>query len=145
MSANEGSGVQFRSLSLHHTAPLSTPKNFQGQNTSSTSIKITWGDVPKELIHGILLGFHVACKSDDNGSDRHFKDLVRTEHKWTFRRLRKYRNYSCQLRAYTNFGIGNWSEKLVISTDEDGMFIEGERKICTLIKEFALVVGSFFI
>ena len=103
-------------------APSNPPVNFQGHNTSSTSIKLTWGDVPKDFIHGILLGFHVACERVSNVSDRHSDDIsVPTKHDWTFKGLQKYRNYRCWLRAYNNFGIGNWSEKLVISTDEDGM------------------------
>ena len=100
--------------------------NFQGQNTSSTSIKLTWGDVPKDLIHGILLGFQVGCERVGSMSNRHFADLAPTNHDWKFSGLEKYRNYSCQLRAYNNFGMGNWSEKLVISTNEDGTFIKGE-------------------
>ena len=54
-------------------------------------------------------------------SDRHFEALVPTKHNWTFGGLHKYTNYTCRLRAYNNFGTGNWSEELVISTDEDGM------------------------
>ncbi|XP_078364006.1 uncharacterized protein LOC144648262 [Oculina patagonica] len=99
--------------------PSSPPANFRGHNTSSTSIKLTWGDVSKDLIHGILLGFHVACERVSNVSDRHVKHLGPTEHNWTFKRLHKYRNYSCWLRAYNNYRNGTWSEKLVISTDED--------------------------
>ena len=48
-------------------------------------------------------------------------DLPLGNHSCVFRELEKYRNYSCCLRAYNNFGNSTWSEKLVISTDEDGM------------------------
>ena len=121
---------KFQFSYLYHTAPSSPPVNFSGHNTSSTSIKLTWGDVPKALIYGILVGFHITCERVNNVSDRHIQDLTPTKHEWTFIGLKKYRNYSCQLRAYNNFGDGNWSEKLVISTDEDGMFTEdGEKTI----------------
>lgn len=86
---------------------------------SSTSIKVNWGDVPKSLIHGVLLGFHLACERP-NMSDRHFVDLSPAEHNWVFKMLHKYRNYSCYLRAYNNYGNGTWSKELVVSTDEDG-------------------------
>ena len=43
------------------SVPSSPPSNFSGHNLSSTSIQVTWGDVPKSSIRGILLGFHVAC------------------------------------------------------------------------------------
>ncbi|KAL9976279.1 hypothetical protein ACROYT_G013562 [Oculina patagonica] len=95
------------------------PANFRGHSGSSTSIKLTWGDVPKDHIHGVLLGFHVACERMGNVSDRHFENLGPTENNWTFQGLQKYKNYSCQLRAHNNYGNGAWSEELVISTDED--------------------------
>ncbi|KAL9976276.1 hypothetical protein ACROYT_G013559 [Oculina patagonica] len=98
--------------------PSSPPINFRGHNMSSTSIKLTWGDVPKDLIHGILLGFHVVCKRLKT-SDSPFADLLPAEHEWVFEGLQKYRNYSCRLRAYNNYGNGTWSEELDISTDDD--------------------------
>ncbi|KAL9976277.1 hypothetical protein ACROYT_G013560 [Oculina patagonica] len=98
--------------------PSSPPTNFRGHNMSSTSIKLTWEDVPKDLIHGVFLGYHVVCERP-NTLDRHFVDLSPSEHKWVSEGLQKYTNYSCWLRAYNNYGNGTWSEELVILTDED--------------------------
>lgn len=89
---------------------------------SSTSINVTWGDVPKPLINGILLGFYVACERP-NTSDTHLVDLSPIEHSWVFKGLEKFSNYSCWLRAHNNFGNGTWSEELIILTDEDGMLM----------------------
>ena len=52
---------------------------------------------------------------------------------WDFKGLEKFTNYSCWLRAFNNFGNGTWSKELVVSTDEDGKFIEGGRSISRLI------------
>ncbi|XP_078365666.1 uncharacterized protein LOC144649949 isoform X2 [Oculina patagonica] len=98
--------------------PSSPPGDFRGHNLSSTSIKVNWGNVPKPLVHGVLLGFHVACERR-NKSDSHFVELSPVEHNWVFKGLQKYRNYSCWLRAYNNYGNGTWSKELVILTDED--------------------------
>ena len=53
----------------------------------------------------------------------HIVHLSPAERSWVFKGLQKFSNYSCWLRAYNNFGNGNWSEELVISTNEDGMLI----------------------
>ena len=107
-------------LPFYSTAPSSPPADFRGQNSSSTSIQLFWGDVPKVSINGILLGFHVACRRQ-NSSEIHFKDLGDGVKRYEFKRLEKFTNYSCRLRAYNNFGNGTWSGEVVILTDEDGM------------------------
>lgn len=107
---------------LYSTAPSSPPADFRGHNSSSTSIQIFWGDVPKPSVNGILLGFRATCERH-NSSDRHFKVLGTGERHWEFKGLEKYMNYSCYVRAFNSFGNGNRSEKLVISTDEDGMLL----------------------
>ncbi|XP_068721575.1 uncharacterized protein [Montipora capricornis] len=99
-------------------APSSPPSDFRGHNLSSTSIQVNWEDIPKSSVNGILLGFHVACDLV-NCSEGQVMDLPRENHSFVFRGLEKYKNYSCCLRAYNNFGNGSWSEELVISTDED--------------------------
>ena len=110
-----------------HTAPASPPADFHGHSLSSTSIRISWGDVPNHLVNGILLGFYVLCKRS-NSSVRHFVDVASEKRKWEFKGLQKFTNYSCCLRAYNNFGNGSWSKELVISTDEDGMLKVGSRR-----------------
>ena len=77
----------------------------------------------------------MACKRP-NTSDRHFVDLSPAEHTWVLNGLHIYRNYSCWLRAYNNYGNGTWSKELVISTDEDGMLIEeGVSRIKSMIDD----------
>ena len=117
---------------LFHLAPSSPPADFRGHNLSSTRIKVFWGDVPKHSIHGILIGFHVACEKLDF-TDEHFVDTKSEHHKCEFRGMEKYTNYSCRLRAYNNFGNGTWSKQLVISTDEDGMW--KIRSVCLLLEK----------
>lgn len=78
-------------------------------------------------------------------SDRHFKNLTTTKRDWRFEKLQKYRNYSCQLRAYNNFGIGNWSGRLVISTDEDGKYSQVTKAYCKSLYECKIELkNSFF-
>ena len=101
------------------SAPSSPPLNFRGYNLSSTSIKVTWGDVPKSSVNGILLGYHVTCILSNSSEVPKIESLKK--HSGVLSGLKKYRNYTCSVRAYNNFGNGTWSEKLVISSDEDGM------------------------
>ncbi|KAK2556836.1 Cell adhesion molecule Dscam2, partial [Acropora cervicornis] len=98
-------------------APSSPPLDFRGYNLSSTSIKVTWGDVPKSSVNGILLGYHVTCILSNSSEVPKIESLKK--HSGVLSGLKKYRNYTCSVRAYNNFGNGTWSEKLVISTDED--------------------------
>ena len=112
-------GTLFFFLSLHHKAPLNTPANFRGHSLNSTSIELSWGQVPKYLRYGTVLGFHLACLRL-HSREEHSVNLPSVQLNWMFKGLRKFTSYSCRLRAYDRFGNGTWSEKLVISTDEDG-------------------------
>ena len=101
------------------SAPSSPPLDFRGYNLSSTSIMVTWGDVPKSSVNGIVLGYHVTCILSNSSEAPKIESPK--NHNGVFRGLKKYRRYTCSVRAYNNFGNGTWSEKLVISTAEDGM------------------------
>ncbi|CAH3161246.1 unnamed protein product [Porites lobata] len=98
-------------------APLNPPANFRGHSLNSTSIELSWGQVPKYLRYGTVLGFHLACLRL-HSTEEHSVNLPSAQLNWMFKGLRKFTSYSCRLRAYDRFGNGTWSEKLVI-TDED--------------------------
>ena len=111
-----------------YIAPSSPPNDFRGHNLSSTSVVVSWGNVPKSSRNGLLLGFHVVCKKR-NSTDKHFAGIKFGSHRWEFKGLKKFTNYSCRLRAYNTFGNGTWSQQLEISTDEDGMSVNRENSV----------------
>lgn len=113
-------GTLFFFYSLYYKAPLDPPANFRGHSLNSRSIELSWGQVPKYLRYGTVLGFHLACLRL-NSTEEHSVNLPSAKLNWMFKGLRKFTSYSCRLRAYDRFGNGTWSKKLVISTDEDGM------------------------
>lgn len=115
---NETLGWEYCNVSrCAKEAPSSPPLDFRGYNLSSTSIMVTWGDVPKSSVNGIVLGYHVTCILSNSSEAPKIESLK--NHNGVFRGLKKYRRYTCSVRAYNNFGNGTWSEKLVISTAED--------------------------
>lgn len=113
-------GTLFFFLTLCHTAPLNPPANFRGHSFNSRSIKLSWGQVPKHLRYGTVLGFHLACRRL-HSTEEHSVNVSYGQLECIFKELRKFTNYSCRLRAYNRFGNGKWSKQVVISTDEDGM------------------------
>ncbi|XP_044175659.1 uncharacterized protein LOC114960826 isoform X2 [Acropora millepora] len=115
---NETLGWEYCNVSrCAKEAPSSPPLDFRGYNVSSTSIMVTWGDVPKSSVNGVVLGYHVTCTLSNSSEAPKIESLK--NHNGVFTGLKEYRRYTFSVRAYNNFGNGTWSEKLVISTDED--------------------------
>ena len=110
----------FYSLSL--TEPNAPPTNVRGQNTSSTSILVKWGDVPAADQNGIILSYTVTYTAIPDGSPQ-TKVVNAPATDTTLTGLNKFTTYSIIVFASTSKGVGNVSEPTVVITDEDGKLL----------------------
>ena len=103
---------------LCYSAPNAPPSNVQGQNTSSTSILVQWGDVPSADQNGIILSYTVGYTVLPGGSEQ--TKVVNTQATdTTLTGLNEFTNYSITVLASTSKGGGNISEPIIVITDED--------------------------
>ena len=104
----------YQDLVLHH-------KMYTGQNSSSTSILVTWDEVPADQQNGFITNYTIAYHSqteNDNGSvlagpDDRQKNLTN---------LQEYVNYNITVFASTVKGNGPASDPVIVRTDQDGKF-----------------------
>ena len=98
--------------------PGAPPENVTGQNSSSTSILVTWDEVPADQQNGIITGYTITYHSqteNDNGSVQVNSSVRQTE----LTDLKKYVNYNITVLASTVEGDGPASVPIVVRTDED--------------------------
>ena len=92
-----------------------------GHNTSSTSVSVMWGHVPKVHQNGIILNYTITYQSltqnhNDNVTvhwDKHQTELTG---------LKKFVNYSITVFASTVKGNGPATHPVFVSTDQDSKF-----------------------
>ena len=101
-------------------APQVTPMAFQGFNSSSTSIVLSWDPIPPEQVAGILRNFHITYRPLDTADNTTYNiTLPITELTFEITNLRKYTNYSFDIKGATKF-IGAATEPIIVTTDQDG-------------------------
>ena len=92
-----------------------------GQNTSSTSISVSWEEVQAELRNGIITGYTITYQSlteNDNG----FVTAGPDDHQAILTGLKEFVQYTILVFASTVKGIGPPSV-LVFRTDQDGKWL----------------------
>ena len=103
---------------MNFTEPNAPPNNVQGENTSSNSILVQWGNVPAADQNGVIVSYTVTYKALPDGSpQRNLVSAPTTQ--VTLTGLNEYTNYSITVFASTIKGNGNMSEPVVVITDED--------------------------
>lgn len=103
------------------TVPRSPPTDVTGTNSSSTSLRVNWGEVPFPDRLGIILGYRVLLWRTNQSVDVLENVTVPAPSRnISFSRLEKYTNYTIQVLAFTAKGDGKISESIVVITDEDG-------------------------
>ena len=95
------------------------PPNITAQNTSSTSLEITWQTVPEEFAKAPILGFKLSYRKSDE-SNTTTVDLCPDEQRFSLHNLTIFTIYCIQLSAFTRNGNGNMSDCVFGLTDEDG-------------------------
>ena len=98
--------------------PSAAPVSLQGHNKSSTSIFVTWGQVPPSDQNGVILNYTVSYKETTHGSAKTVT-VDEPKNSTTLKGLNKYTNYSITVFASTIKGGGIASEPIFVITDQD--------------------------
>ena len=105
-------------LNSYILEPSAAPKNVSGHNTSSTSILVTWDDVPAADKNGIITSYNITYHSlTENHSNSTTVD--HPDRQVTLLGLKEFVNYTITVSASTKIGPGPASEPVIVSTDED--------------------------
>ncbi|KAI4461154.1 titin [Holotrichia oblita] len=103
------------------SVPSFGPLNVEANATSSTTIVVRWGDVPKEHQNGLIEGFKVYYGADTRSLVQFKLIPGNTTFTTTLTELRKFVLYHIQVLAYTRLGDGVPSTPPVrVQTFEDG-------------------------
>lgn len=106
------------------SVPSFGPLNVEANATSSTTIVVKWGDVPKEHQNGLIEGFKVYYGAANLRSFQHKLIASNTTFTTTLTELRKFVNYHIQVLGFTRLGDGVLSTPPVrVQTFEDGKLI----------------------
>ena len=94
--------VHCYAVTIYFEAPSSPPKSLRISSTSSTSISITWGDVPcRERNVDMITGYSVTYICNDNCSSPFGNETVEAHSRtFTASRLIPRTNYTFEVRAF---------------------------------------------
>ena len=124
--------------------PSAGPSNITAQNTSSSSIIVTWDDVLEEHRNGIIIGYKVYIKKV--GSEGGWQTEEMSQKTFSKSGLDLWAFYDIKISAKTSVGEGTQSSIVRVRTDEDG---EYPAEYFLLIYLFGFIVTgtalSFFI
>ena len=105
-------------LTLFISEPSAAPLNVRGHNTSSTSIFVTWDDVPAADKNGIITSYNITYHSlTENHSNSTTVDYRNCQ--VILMGLREFVNYSITVSASTMIGPGPASDVVIVITGED--------------------------
>lgn len=91
------------------SVPSSGPVKVEANATSSTTIVVRWGEVPKEHRNGQIEGFKVFYGAGNRGSVLHKTIANNNTFTTTLTELKKFVIYHIQVLAYTRLGDGTLS------------------------------------
>ena len=107
--------ISFFILPRLFIGPDAPPQNVTGYNISSTSINVTWNEVPEDKQHGDIIRYTVMYNKTTNVIN---KSEV-TEKFFELKVLDKYTIYDIKVLAATRKGDGPASDPIKVQTDED--------------------------
>ena len=94
----------------------------RGYNTSSTSILVSWDEVPADQQNGIITGYTITYQSqteNHNGS----VSVRPNDHQKNITGLKEYANYNITVFASTVKGDGPRSSPVLVRTDQNSKYI----------------------
>ncbi|XP_057313054.1 cell adhesion molecule DSCAML1-like [Hydractinia symbiolongicarpus] len=102
--------------------PLFPPVNFIGYNTSSTSIYISWEDIPEEAWAGIIGDFRLIIQSLKEPNEITINDIVRddfTAESFSYEAtdLSIFTRYNISIACFNKKGISDFAS-IVVTTEE---------------------------
>lgn len=102
-----------------YAVPSLSPQNISGYNTSSTSLHVSWHEVPCGFVHGILLGYRVLYKVASGTSNNSVVSTSGNINEKELQGLKKFTIYEITVLAFTRIGDGANATSIFVSTDED--------------------------
>lgn len=89
-----------------------------------------WSDIPRDFVHGVLLGFRVLYWRFNESRDTYeIREVAPDEHSVHLKDLWIYTKYKIQILGFTAVGEGAVSKEIEVSTDEYSEFLSF-RSIC---------------
>ncbi|KAL3268776.1 hypothetical protein HHI36_007876 [Cryptolaemus montrouzieri] len=102
------------------SVPSFGPMNVEANATSSTTIVVRWGDVPKEHQNGLIEGFKVYYAADTKFPAKYKQISGNSTFTTTLTELKKFVQYRIQVLAFTRLGNGEPSKPAIsVRTFED--------------------------
>ena len=98
--------------------PDGAPQNVKGQNTSSTSISVSWETVRADLQNGIITGYNITYQSQTE-NDNGVVEAGPNDLQANLTGLKEFVKYNISVVAFTAKGDGPPSNIIVVRTDED--------------------------
>ena len=104
------------------TESNASPTNVAANVVDSTSILVSWGQVPLLDQNGVILSYTVTYISSRTGSAQ-TKNVAAPPNQTTLTGLNEHTEYNITVFASTSKGGGPKSAPIVIITDEDSKFV----------------------
>ncbi|XP_048847436.1 protein sidekick-1-like [Brienomyrus brachyistius] len=102
------------------SVPSGFPENVTAEALGSTSILVTWGQVPQREQNGHILGYKVLYREKESHSEHQVHVVKGSLMQSTLLRgLRKYIQYQIQVLAFTRIGDGEPSRPPVVERSKD--------------------------
>ena len=94
------------------------PENIKMKNTSSTSLLVSWQQIPLRQRNGIITGYKIDYR--ETKTLNWASETVAKQMSVEITGLEKYRWYEMRINGRTSQGVGIGNATLLILTDEDG-------------------------
>lgn len=112
-----------RNTHLLFLVPSKPVITLKARNTSHTSLFVEWSDIPRDFVHGILLGFRVLFwRSNESRDTYEMREIAPDKSSVHLKDLWIYTKYKIQILGFTAAGEGAVSKELEVSTDEFSKF-----------------------
>ena len=104
------------------SVPSAPPTSIKGQNTSSTSINVTWDEIPTDDKNGIIIQYHIQHRIYQGINPNWTYSVINASNSAIeLTGLKFYTFYEIKMAGATSVGVGTYSSPIVTRTDADGM------------------------
>ena len=111
-------------MHIHYTDPSAPPADVGATAESSTSIRVSWEEVPAIDRNGIITQYEVMYEPLETfGGQISTQTMTIMNTSILLQNLQEYVEYSITVRAYTSVGEGPFSPPMIVRTIEDGMLM----------------------
>ena len=103
-----------------HAVPDVAPSNVRADVLGSTSLNISWEEIPPTSRNGIIITYEAVFEPLDTFEGRLTPVLLNTSDLYAaLNELEEFVRYNVSVRAYTSVGPGPYSNEVFAMTQED--------------------------